>query len=615
MDGMNDEDILNEALERFRDADDATAQNRQEAYDDINFARLSDQWPEEIQKLRKQEGRPCHTLNRMPSFIRQVVNDARQNKPGVIISPVDGEGDEATARVIQGLIRNIERRSQAEVAYDTAIDHAVSGGFGFFRIVLDYVHPDSFSLEARIERIANPLMVHWDANSTAFDASDWEYAFISDFLSKDQFKARYPDAEPVSWSDDDARGDVTRWLDDDRVRVAEYWCRKEKTRTILGLSNGTTIRADVIPAQARAMMEDAGIESEGISDEDLTAFYLDQVGLSVVKERESRYHEVMRYIMSGKEILESDPWPGSMIPICPVWGEEVVIGGQRHLRSMIRDAKDAQVMFNFWRTASTELVALAPRAPFIGPKGFVPQGHEAKWQTANTRSHAYLEYDASTGPPPQRQPFAGVPAGALQEALNSSDDMKSIVGIYDASLGARSNETSGRAILARQRESDVSNFHFIDNLSHAIAYAGRVLVEIIPAVYGPNEAVRILGDDGKEDLVKLTQEHGEVVDGEQRLYNLATGVYDVAVSSGPSYQTKREETREFLMELMRQVPGAAQFIGDIVIKQFDFDGADEVAERLKMLLPPQVQQPQGIALQGGTPGAQPPMGGQPPVSQ
>lgn len=611
---MKDEDILLQALDHFQQAEDATAENRQEACDDIEFARLSEQWPEEVRKQRELEGRPCLTINKLPGFVRQVVNDARQNKPGVIISPVDGEGDEATARVIQGLVRNIERRSDAEVAYDTAIDHAVSGGFGFFRIVIDYVHPDSFSLEARIERIPNPLMVHWDAGSTAFDASDWNYAFVSDFLTEEEFKARYPDADPVSWDQHDERGDVQRWMDDGRIRVAEYWCRKEKTRTILGLSNGTTIRAEVIPDHARSMMDEVGIPHDEMSDEDLTAWYLDQGGLSVVKQRESRYHEVMRYVINGKQVLESDPWPGTMIPICPVWGEEVVIGGRRHLRSMIRDAKDPQRMFNYWRTASTELVALAPRAPFVGPAGFA-DGHEEKWATANTRSHAYLEYNTESGAAPQRQPFAGIPAGALQEALNSSDDMKAVVGIYDASLGARSNETSGKAILARQRESDVSNFHFIDNLSHAIAYAGRVLVEIIPAVYGPSETVRILGEDGKEDVIRLTQEHGEVVDGEQRLYNLSVGVYDVAVSSGPSYQTKREETREFLMELMRQVPGAAQFIGDIVIRQFDFDGADEVAERLKMLLPPQVQQPQGIAPMGGTPGAQPLNGGQPPVSQ
>ena len=191
--------------------------------------------------------------------------------------------------------------------------------------MIDYTHPDSFSLEAKIERVANPLMVHWDANSTAFDASDWDYAFISDFLSEDQFKARYPDADPVDWSDDDA-GDVNRWMDDGRIRVVEYWCRKEKTRTILGLSNGKTIRQDVMLQTARDMMAEAGIDVD-VTDEDLQAFYLDQMGLQVVRERESRYHEVMRYILNGKEVLESDPWPGSMIPICPVWGEEVVISG------------------------------------------------------------------------------------------------------------------------------------------------------------------------------------------------------------------------------------------------------------------------------------------------
>jgi hypothetical protein len=301
-----------------------------------------------------------------------------------------------------------------------------------------------------------------------------------------------------------------------------------------------------------------------------------------------------------------------------VWGEEVFLDGRRHFRSMVHDAKDPQRMFNFWRSASTELVALAPRAPWVGPKGFVPKGQEGKWQTANTRSYGYLEYEGQI--PPQRQPFAGVPAGALQEALNASDDIKAITGIYDASLGQRSNETSGRAILARKAESDNANFHFIDNLGRAIKYAGRCLVEIIPSVYGPRQTVRILGEDMAEKVIGLTHQDGGSsqpgLDGEQRLYNLAVGKYDVAVSTGPSYATQREESREVLLEIMRQVPDAAALIGDIVVEHLDFVGADKVAERLRMMLPPQMQQgggmPQGMPGQP-MPGQPAPMPGGPPT--
>lgn len=593
------DELIKEARERFRESQGGTDYNRTTAHEDIVFSRLSEQWPADIQKLRKAENRPCLTINKMPAFIRQVVNDSRQNKPAINVHPVDNGADEATAQVINGLIRSIERRSHADVAYDTAIDHSASGGFGFFRIGIDYAHDETFDLECRIQRIPNPLMVHWDPNSVAFDASDWEYAFVSDFLSKDTFEKRYPDAAPVEFEDDD----YENWVEEkDRIRIAEYWLRTEVKRKLLLLSNGRAIREDTLDDEAKAIMQVTGV--------------------TVLKEREVRAFEVKRRIISGIEVLEEDPWPGSMIPICPVWGEEVMIDGRRIFRSMIRDARDPQTMFNFWRSASTELVALAPRTPWVGPVGFVPKGQEQMWQTANTRSHAYLEYSGQQAP--KRQEFAGVPAGVLQESLNANDDMKSVIGIYDPSLGARSNETSGKAILARQKESDVSNFHFIDNLARAIRYAGEVLVEIIPHVYTGRQTIRILGEDQTENVVKLAQQGEAAVNeetGERLLYDLSVGKYDVTVKTGPSFGTQREETRETLIEIMRAVPAAAQFVGDVLLEHMDFVGADKVANRLKLLLPPQIQAAEGIApppMQPGMAPGQPNPGapvqpGQPPV--
>lgn len=618
------ETIIQEALEQFEESQSASDRNRREAHDDIVFSRLAEQWPEEIKKQRQAEGRPCLTINRCLPLIRQVVNDARQNTPAITVSPADSGADVDTAEVINGLVRSIQNgRRKADIAYDTAIEHAVSGGFGFFRLGIDYVSPDSFDMEAYIDRVPNPLMVHWDVSSTEFDSSDWDYAFVSDFLTQERFKQRYPKADAISFEGTTA--DLqTSWTEDDRIRTAEYFTRTEDKRVIYQLSDGKTIRKDALPDMARQFFEAGGVDLGGqVDDDEIANAFMQVNGLEIARQRDATFYKVMRRIINGVAVLEEDEWPGSTIPICPVWGDEVIIDGRRHFRSLIRDAKDPQLMFNYWRTAATELVALAPKAPFVGPQGFA-KGREDIWGTANTRSHPYMEYAGTVAP--QRQPFAGVPAGALNEAMTAADDMKSITGIFDSSIGAESNEKSGKAILARERQSNASNFHFIDNLNRAIEGAGRQLVEIIPAVYSERQTIRILGEDSKEKVVHLTQQDGGSQlpnaegDGPQ-LYNLSVGRYDVSVSTGANYATSREQTKETLIEIMRQVPGSAAVMGDIVAKYIDFPGADELAKRLHLLLPPQVlaaesgmpMPPQIPGQMPGNPAGQPPMNGAMPV--
>lgn len=587
---------MRDALEFFEDSQEGAEYNREAYYEDVRFARMSDQWPDAIKKQRTQEARPVLVINKLPALIRQVVNESRQNKPGIKVSPVDSGADEDTAEVISGLVRSIENQSNAEVAYNTAIDSAVTGGFGFFRIGIDYAHEETFDLECKIDRIPNALQVHWDTNSTAFDASDWEYAFVSDMLTEREYERRYPDASMVPFDGDSRDDSSDQWINEDQIRVAEYFRRVEKTRQIVQLEvpNPQTgemdlqvVRVDDLPAMAKEAFKAGGIDPSGGSDDELTQAFLSMKGVTERRRRDVTYHEVIRRIINGVEVLEEDKWPGSTIPICPVWGDEIYLDGRRHFKSMIRDAKDSQMMFNFWRSATTELVALAPKAPWLGPKGFVPKGQEAKWASANTRSHAFLEYNQ--GDRPERQAFAGVPAGALQESISSNEDMQAITGIYPSSIGAQSNETSGKAIMARERQGDISNYHYIDNLARGIRYGGQVLVDIIPAVYSVRQSIRILGEDEAEQVVNLTQEAGGTRqkgnNGQPELYNLSVGKYDVTVSSGPSFATQREETRETLIEIMRQVPDAAPFIGDVLLDHMDFVGADKVAKRLKHLLP------------------------------
>lgn len=576
-----DDDILRDAKEAFKLAEDAESKNRAAWLDDMRFARLGEQWPEEMKKKRESEGRPCLTLNRLPSFIRQVTNDARQNKPSIKCHAVDSDASEETAEIINGLIRNIEYTSNADVAYDTALDHAVTGGYGYFRISTDYTSDDSFDQDLRIERVVNPLTIYGDPYSREADSSDWNTAFVTEMLSTDEFKRRYPKAQASDW--DSSERDA-EWVADEKVRIAEYWTREEVVKNLLKLSDGSV------------MYEDMFLKAKDL---------LDMQGITVVGERPTKSHKVTQRIITPSEVLETNKWAGRYIPIVPVFGDELNIEGERHFLSLVRFAKDPQMMFNFWRTASTELVALAPKIPFIGPRGSF-NTDASKWATANTDNHAYIEYDPVAGQlPPQRQPFAGPPAGALQEAANAEDDMKSIMGLYDASLGAKSNETSGKAILARQREGDVSTFNYVDNLSRALRHAGRIIVDMIPAVYDLPRIIRVIHEDGKNENVTVNapyqvrppekpedqdpDEQKEFLEGVTKLYDLTVGKYDVTVEAGPSFTTKREEAATQMMQMVQAMPQTAPMIGDLIAKNLDWPGADEIAKRLKAMLPQQIQ--------------------------
>ena len=581
------EDIHEEALEQFEQSQEVWEENQRRYEQDVKFARMGEQWDDNDAERRRQDGRPMLTVNRLPSFIRQVSNDARQNKPQIKVMPQDSSGDPNTAEVLNGLIKNIENISKADLAYDTAIDCAASGGMGYFRVDVDYSDADTFDMDIRINRILNPLTVYPDANSTAADSSDWNYCFITEMMPLDEFEVAYPDADPIDFNAGSYTDREALWFEDKSVRLAEYWCRKQEEYDIHQLDTG-----DVVTDEMLDEMQDT----------------LDAMGIQVVKTRKSTKSVVKRYVLNGQEILETDEWEGSFIPVIPVYGEEVYHEGERHFYSLIHFAKDAQRMYNYWRTTTTELVALAPKAPWIGPAGSFDTDLQ-NWQVANTETLPFLEYDGDV--PPQRQPFAGPPAGALQEALNASDDMKSVMGLHDASMGAQSNEISGVAISKRIREGDTSTFHFIDNMSRAIRHAGIVILDLIPHIYSQDRVLRIIGQDEQPQTVRVNapfQSKEEMLPDHAKdqmeainsVYDLRVGKYDVVVKAGPSYTTQREEARNSMIALLQAFPQAAQVTGDLVVESMDWPNADAFAKRLKAILPPGVideaQDPQAAAL-------------------
>lgn len=581
---------LKEAKEAFKEAHEWRQPNVEHWEEDYKFSRLGEQWEDDIVRERDLQKRPLWTYNLMPSFIRQVTNDARQNKPQIRVFPVDDNSDTDTARILNGLLRSIQVSSNADAAYDTALDFAASMGVGYFRVDLDYSHNDTFDLDIRINRILNPLSVFPDPYATAVDSSDWNSCFVVETMSKDQFEAEYPDAEPVNWDSLDSESETDcLWFQDDKVVVAEWWRREEVVRTIYKMSDGSIIDAETLETNA-----------------DMYAVE----GISVVDQRDALGFKVTQHKMSGAEILETKDWPGQYIPIVPVYGEEVAWNGDRHFLSLIHFSKDAQRAYNAAETLKTEMVALAPKTPWIGPAGAFDA--DANWKYINQSNVPYVEYDADVvmkagGMPPQRQPMSDIPVGAMQLTMDANENMKRIMGIHDAGLGAMSNETSGRAILYRQREGDTSTFHFPDNLNRSIQHTGKILVDLIPKIYDRPRMVRILGEDDTPTNVPINQQVIEQEDGDEvtytpvynlemapdgvvpRVFDLTTGKYDVVVQSGPSYTTKRQESADQMMQLVTGFPQAAPLLGDIMAKNLDWPEADEIKRRLQTLLPPEIR--------------------------
>lgn len=573
--GKPDSDV-SDIKEIYSQCEDAWSEHHNRFKAEYRFNRLNDQWDEDAKNARGKT-RPMLTINKVNPVIKQIVNDCRQNKPSIKVRPADDNADPDTAEIYSGIIRNIEQISNAEAAYDTAVDSAASGGFGFFRIKLDYAHDDAFDLDILIDRIHNPCTVFGDPYSTAVDSSDWDHAFITDVYSEAAFKARWPEAEATSWDG----GDNPRpngGGENSEITVAEYWCRKDVEKTIVKLSNG------VVMGEAEFLPQKDALELQGIT---------------VTDTRKIKAKQVYQKILSGGDILEEVDWPGKYIPIIPVYGDELNDEGERIFRSAVWYAQDAQRRYNYWTTTSTELVALAPKAPYIGPEEAFEGDHAARWETANTENHPFLSFKGQI--PPQRQPLdSGPAAGAMQEALIAADEIKATTGVYDASLGNRSNETSGRAINARKVEGDTATYHFTDNLARGIRHGGRILIDLIPKVYTQDRMVRILGEDGNAQNVKLgePQPTTEQNPGQRKkfdgVYDLGVGKYDLMVDTGPSYTTRRVETREEIMALIQAAPPVAERIADILVKNMDWKDADLIAERLAppdtAPIPPEVQQ-------------------------
>jgi hypothetical protein len=584
-------DSLATMRHRFQMAMSAYSESREDELDDLRFMAGSPdnqwQWPADVLATRGSvqgqtiNARPCLTINKLPQHVHQVTNEQRQNRPSGKVIPADDKGDVEVAEIFEGMVRHIEYMSDADVVYDTACENQVTYGEGYFRILTEFCNDDSFDQDICLGRIRNAFSVYMDPMIQDPAGCDAEWCFISQDIEKDEYERQYPDAAPITSIMSQGVGDqsLSQWINENTIRIVEYFYYKH-TPTKLNLYPGNQSFFDGSP-------EDKNMK---------------EMGLKPIKSRMVDVKKVMWMKSNGYEVLQEQEWAGKWIPVIRVVGNEFEVDGRIYVSGLVRNAKDAQRMYNYWVSQEAEMLALAPKAPFIGYGGQF-EGYEMQWKTANTTNWPYLEVNpdvtdgmGATLPLPQRAPPPLAQTGLIQAKMGASDDIKSTTGQYDSSLGATSNERSGKAILARERQGDVGTFHYGDNLTKAIRFATRQLIDLIPKIYDTERIARIVGVDGEVSMVKLNPDQPEpvkkIVDQAgiviEKVYNPSVGTYDVVATTGPGYMTKRQEAMEAMAQILQGNPQLWAVAGDLFVKNMDWPGAQEMAKRLAKTIDPKL---------------------------
>jgi hypothetical protein len=557
---IEQDDRIYQAMEFLRQVNDVDSNNRAEALDDVRFSN-GDQWPVDVQNSRLLEARPCLTINKVDAYCRQIVNQIREQRPRIKAHGMNTQTNEKQAQIITGICRHIELQSDADQAYINAVDYAVRMGWGYIRVHTDYVKDDSFDQEIYIRPIENPFTVYFDPNSIMADGSDAERCLITTLISKKSFSAMYPDAEIdqgfVSRGTGDVMGD---WVQKEEIRIAEYWYTVRESVELLQLSDGSSIYADDV-------------------DKDL----MEKLGVEVINQRSTIRKKIKWAKVTAMQVLEEGEWAGRYIPIIPVYGQSTIVQGKHKRFGLVRMAKDPQRMYNYWSTALTETVALAPKAKWILAEG-QDEGHEQEWAEANNASKPYLRYkqtdiDGRPAPPPVRQSPEQPPTGVMAAMQSMNLDLQAVIGIYDPNQLPQGIQ-SGKAIQGQQMQADMTNMHYYDNLTRSIRQVGRVILDLIPHIYDTERAMRIIGDDGKPEIMTINERKMDESGIERILNDMSVGEYDVVMDTGPGYNSKRLESVDAMMALFQAEPSLVQVAGDLLVRNMDFPGADVIADRM-----------------------------------
>ena len=541
LDAKKQEQFLATARRRFDIAVEEEKDLRLKFLSDLRFASPDgdDQWEPEIKLQRQQAGRPAMAFPRCHTFVQQVSNEARQQKPSIKISSrLDQDKD--TAEVYEGLARYIQYTSDAEIAYETAIEYSAGASFGYYRFLTEYVDEDSDDLNLVVVPVLDPMQIYGILVPACFNRAP-KWGFVVSDMPREEFVLEYPGSQVVSLGWQEASKQAEGWVSEETVRIAEYWYVEE-----------TKIKGKRKPKNVVKFCKINGVE--------------------VLPDSETE-------------------WPGNRIPIIPVLGKQMIKEGKPQLFSVVRPQKSAQQLINYSKSRIAETLSTSPVSPFIVVEGQL-ENHEQEWQNMNkvltpTLTYKAVDVAGRPAPAPQRQvyepPIASLSAFVAQEV----EDMKATTGIFDASLGSQSNETSGKAIQARQIQGSLTTMHFLDNLGRSFKKGGEIIVDLIPKIYDTAREIQILGEDEEPRVVKVNQEYME--NGKKKRHDLTKEKFVPVISMARAYDSKRLETFDMLQSLTQAAPNLLPLFGDVMFKNSDMAGADIVAERFKKQLPPNLQ--------------------------
>ncbi len=555
--------LIEEVRSRMRDSGLSEHDERTAGLDDLKFKKGGlNQWPDEIiaHRQKKDVNLPMLTINKLPTFCDQVIGDARQNKITIKIrATTNDEENKDAAKIREGLIRSIQEQSNADIAYQTAEQGAVDSGRGVFSVSIVDNDQNPFVRDLLIDKVSNSYSHYFDPKYHASGKErDRRYHIVTEMVSRGEYKIRYPGKTPMKMESSVGDNEIW-WAKEDEVRIADYWVKRPDKKTIYLLDDGRIVD---------------GEKWQKIQDE------LEPVEIApqVVDEKETDSFKLLLYKVDGQQILDGPfKWDGRYIPHIPVWGKEINIEGKRDLRGVIRNAKDPQKIYNFQRTAETINVALQQIPPTdVTPK--MIKGHEAQWKSDAPMKYRLFNPDpAIPGGPNQNSP-PQASSGNLQLTQIADQELKDTTGIQKSGIGQESSAgSSGKKEALLQKEGDVGNYEYHDNLARSIKQCGRVLLDLLPTIYDTERTVLILGEDNAEKYEVLNEQQSDGKIGN----DMSVGQYRVVVTVGPSYTTQRQETLENLSNLSKNVPLIRELAPDMIVKNMDFVGADEVIDRIR----------------------------------
>lgn len=563
-------EIVFEVMKQYERGTGADAENRRLFSEDLRFVyqdtiEADGQWDSSV--LLQRRGRPSYTFNRVIGAVNLVLGDQRQTRPQARARAANSAASVETADIYNGMIRDIEQCSGAETIYDSQFKNAVAGGYGAWRIVPEFENDKSFNQVLRIKDIPNPLTVLWDPEATCPIRSDSMWCIVAERISHEKYRALYPDKDPVTLSfSRDARG----WATENEVRIAEYFKKIPVYKDIAELSNGRVVDYDKSYKEVEAHLESLS--------EKMGPFP------HVTRTRKVKTWAVEWYLVDGANVLAGPiRYNWKRIPVIRCPGRCINIEGKQKVQSLVRHTKDPQRTYNYHRSTMVELAALTPRAPYIATPKMV-KGYEDMWATANTNARPYLLYDPDPDVPgerPTREPPPDVPEALLALAQADLADIQAATGYFDASLGndEESDRTSGKALVARQRRSDLGSYEFIDNFGKALKVSHECIIDMIPSTYDTARIIRTIGQDGIEKYEQINH-----ISPNGLINSLKEGAYDCTITIGPSYQTARQEMLATLLEAANVLPQIAQVAPDLIIKNIDTPDSEELVRRLRIPL-------------------------------